>query len=354
VGVFTGDADDVAGNTGVVALVVEDASAAFKAAGVAERLRHQGFPGGHNLQKKKREAVYALFADALGVPALAGPEVGPAFEDDPKLHVAPPEDNRTTLDVVRQHMDDALAERTGPIREELLRVLGHPAPSSPVLELGPTAGGLAQGFVRREEGPDLPVRLRRTKKDRRAVLACFADIGTRGCEPLAVMLAATGISVASVDLRGLGSLDGGFPIGAAADRVRLGNLLIALGDPLPSLWARDVADVARALADAEGVERVGVVGIGQRAGFAALLVGAAFEELSPVVALDAYLTLRGAWDVGPGEPAPVDLYPYGLFTVTGGKGLVQLLGDRPYVVDGAWSGTAAEVSKTCELLRRLP
>lgn len=352
VAVVSGDSDHTAGPSHVVARVVAHARRAFAAHGVPERLRHSPVATGHNLNAKKRLAVYALLADAFGEPALAGPEDGQTWSDAPGLHMVPPPGG-TTLDRVRALLDEALAGRPSHPSSEALRVVLSWAPQPATwIDRGPTRTDRTGGLVERPDAPPLPADLVQPAGPARSVLVCFADEGRVGCSALADQLAATGLAVVAVDLRGQGELQGDWPFDDPFQRLRLANLAVALGDPLPNQQVRDVgaacsAARARTASRAPGCA---VVGLGPRAGLIAVLAGAADRMLAPVLAPGAELDLLARW-TAPEGVAPAESYPFGLFTVTDGPGLAALLGDRAALIGAPWSGSPEERDALCEALR---
>ncbi|MBM4370508.1 MAG: hypothetical protein FJ098_02590, partial [Deltaproteobacteria bacterium] len=156
---LTGDEDYIAGPSHVVADVVAAAAPAWQLTGHPERIRHQGFPGGHQVSRAKREAVYEFFASALDTPGLAGPEDGVLFGDEAALHMKPPAENGSVLDTVRQLQDEALEALDVPTAEGVSLILGTPGEGAGTLELLPGDSFPRVGRVRRDEGPDLPVDL---------------------------------------------------------------------------------------------------------------------------------------------------------------------------------------------------
>jgi hypothetical protein len=353
---LSGDQDTVAVPSAVVAKVASEAAPAWTTLGFPTGLRHQGFPGGHQISLAKREAIYSFFAEALDAPGLAGAETGPTFKDSAELHLEVPGDSQTLVEFVRARLDEALAALVKPDRTLLRLVLGAPGPGEPelVLQDGGEASAVVSGLLQRSEGPDLPVDLYRPSgwSGHRGVL-CLADPGRADCVGPGLVLSAIGFTVLAADLRSFGELEDDWPVDDDWKRERIANFALALGDPLPNMWMRDVADLQAALAETEALDRIGILGAGPRSGFIALLAGAVFPSLEPVVALAPYLQHREAYEGTPEPPMPFDLYPLGLFTATDLEGLSDLLQDRPHFQTEEWEGSEAQRLQVCRFFLSL-
>ncbi|MFH1529144.1 MAG: dienelactone hydrolase family protein [Pseudomonadota bacterium] len=346
---LSGDEDYIAGPTHVVQEVIADAAIAWEHLGHPERILHQGFPGGHQVNRVKREAVYAFFASALDAPGLAGEEDGTAFTDDPSLHLAPPKGNRTILDVVRDLLDEALAALDAPSGDALSLILGSPGQGNGVLALEAADGAPIPGRAIRDEGPDLPVDLYLPEAwDGRRGVICIAREGRAACAAAGRLLSAIGWTVLAADLRGYGELYADWPAEDLWDWARTANLAVMLGDPLPNMQARDLSDLAVALRGHRDLDSVGVIGVGPEGGFLALLFGAAIPALDPVVALAPHLSLRSDFDdLGALYPAPCQIYPFGMFTAAAPEDLVGLLGSRDYYVTDHWVAEVSDQKALC-------
>lgn len=346
---LTGDDDYIAGPSHVVAEVIADASVAWQHLGQPERILHQGFSGGHQISRVKREAVYAFFETALDAPGLAGDEDGTLFTDDASLHFSPPGDNRTVLAVVQDLLDEALAALDAPSREALALILGSPSAGDGVLSLEDAAAFPAPGRVARSEGPDLPIDLYTPAgwNGRRGVI-CIAREGRAACAAPGRLLSSIGWTVLAADLRGYGELLADWPADDIWDWARTANLAVMLGDPLPNMQARDLADLVAALEGHATMDSVGVIGVGPEGGFLALLFGAAMPDLEPVAALAPHLSLRGDYDdLDNLYPNPCQIYPFGMFTAAAPEDLIGLVAPRDYYVTDHWEAKESDQSSLC-------
>lgn len=354
--VVSGDTDDVAAPSVEVAKVVAHARAAWVALHQEDRLVHVGIDKGHQIGRAKREAVYQALATAFAAPELAGPEDGTLWEDAPALHIPTPVGNRSVLAMVRGWLDEAELQRHGRPRTELRGVVGHPGwQGATWLEDEAGGDGRLEGRVVRPGAPQIPVDLLQptgAASAPRGALLCFADEGRAACSALGEQLAATGLVVATIDLRGQGELQGDWPHDLPNQRLRLAFLSAALGDPLPNQQLRDLFAVREALAPTLGKLPMGVVGLGPRSGFIAALAGAVDTDLVRVVAPGAVLDLRAFWDgATPKDAAPAESYPFGLLTAIDPTELPSLLGARALWIGAPWDGDGGDRARLCEALR---
>ena len=80
---------------------------------------------------------------------------------------------------------------------------------------------------------------------------------------------------------------------------------------------------------------MGIIGIGPRSGFIALLAAAALDNLEPIVALGPFLSLQE--ELSEMElPMHSELYPFGLFTASSPQQLVELITERPFMTTDVW------------------
>jgi poly(3-hydroxybutyrate) depolymerase len=347
---LTGDDDYIAGPTHVVQEVIADAAVAWDHLGAPDRILHQGFEGGHQISRVKREAVYSFFETALDAPGLAGPEDGTLFTDEPSLHFSPPADNRTVLDVVQDLLDEALAALDAPSREALALILGNPGDGDGVLSLLEGDAVPIPGRVSRSEGPDLPIDLYTpaTWDGHRGVI-CIAREGRAACAAPGRLLSSIGWTVLAADLRGYGELLADWPANDIWDWARTANLAVMLGDPLPNMQARDLADLVAALEGHGAMDSVGVVGVGPEGGFLALLFGAAMPSLEPVAALAPHLSLRSDYDnLDALYPNPCQIYPFGMFTAAAPEDLVGMISPREYYVTDHWEAEGTDQTSLCK------
>ena len=346
---LTGDDDYIAGPTHIVAEVMADASVAWAHTGHPERVIHQGFPGVHQISRLKREAVYGFFAMALDAPGLEGVEDGTIFSDAPDLHLKAPKDNASILSMVRDFLDEALAALDAPSAEALSLILGTPGDGAGTLTLTDPTAIPAPGFVARAEGPDLPVDLYLPEGwDGGRAVICLALEGRAACAVPGRLLSAVGWTVLAADLRGYGELHVDWPLDNKWDWARTVNLAVMLGDPLPNMQARDVADLAAALQDYGELDSVGLVGVGPEGGFLALLFGAAMPALEPIAALAPYLSLREDYDnLDNLLPNRCQIYPFGMFTAAAPEDLIDLVAPRDYYVTDHWDADAADQKSLC-------
>jgi len=346
---LTGDEDYIAGPTHVVQEVMADAAVAWEHLGSPERLHHQGFSGGHQISRVKREAVYGFFAEALDAPGLAGEEDGTMFTDDPSLHFSPPEGNRTVLDIVRDLMDEALAALEEPSPEALALILGNPGPGAGTLNIEDSNASPAPGRVQRAEGPDLPVDLYLPEGwDGGRAVICISREGRAACAAAGRVLSQVGWTVLAADLRGYGELLADWPAKDLWDFARTTNLAVMLGDPLPNMQARDLADAVTALETYGDLSSIGLLGVGPEGGFLALLFAAAMPGLEPVAALAPHLSLRQDYDdLETLYPNPCQIYPLGLFTAAAPEDFVGLIAPRAYYVTDHWEADASDQKALC-------
>ena len=346
---LTGNDDYIAGPTHVVQEVIADASAAWQHLGHPDRILHQGFGGGHQINREKREAVYSFFATALEAPGLAGEEDGTIFTDDPSLHFSPPKDNQSVLAKVRDLMDEALAALDEPSGEALSMILGNPGQGNGELLLESVESQPIPGRVSRDEGPDLPVDLYRPVGwDGRRAVICIAREGRAACAAPGQLLSSVGWTVLAADLRGYGELLADWPANDIWDWARTANLAVMLGDPLPNMQGRDLSDLVAALEAHVDLDSVGVVGVGPEGGFLALLFGAAIPALDPVAALAPHLSLRGDYDDQEAlYPNPCQIYPFGMFTAAAPGDLIGLLGSRDYYMTDHWEANDKDQTAMC-------
>lgn len=331
--VLSGDSDLVAAPTEVIAKVVGYAREAYAVLGAEAALKHSGFPGGHNLGKPKREAVYEFFAEALAIPELDKPEEK-TWSESSKLHIEVPGDNVTLREVVWDLLQELIAALKGSSREALIAVLGFPSSSAPKAALPEDWRSREQTslLVERADGPPLPVELYSPRgwSGRRAIL-CLSDLGRSDCHGIAGILAGTGWTVLAADLRSFGELEDDWPVNDPWDRIRLANFAIALGDPLINQCTRDIADLAVFAVEELSLAGVGVLALGERSGFISQVAAAALEDLSPLAFAGSAANLVETFSRDPAYPVPADIFPYGMLTATDEEGLKTLISPRKYL-----------------------